>query len=95
MVRRKLMSLLRGEAVTCLVGKLMETERGATERFWNVHALVALRCKALLSEQIFKSTGWLFFSPLRILIWMAGDCYVKSKPIAALFLKLFLCHVFH
>lgn len=46
-------------------------------------------------EQIFKSSGSLYlyiFVPIRVCIAIASDCYVKSKAIAALFLKLFLHH---
>lgn len=48
---------------------------------------ITLRCKAVLFEQIFKNTGSLIFFPIRIFIWIAGDCYVESKYIAVLFLK--------
>lgn len=49
-----------------LFGKEADGGRVVAQSGLETHILfIMLRCKACLSEQIFKSTGWLFFSPVR------------------------------
>lgn len=74
----------------------MDTERVLQSGLGTYILLITIKGEAFMLEQIFKSSGSLYlyiFVPIRVCIAIASDCYVKSKAIAALFLKLFLHHV--